>query len=59
MRRIGRRFRIRIAVLAILGRTTVTTADPAKESWKNNILPERPHDVLTDLGSHVVDMVTT
>jgi len=31
-------------------------ADPAKESWKNDIQLNGPHDALTDLGSHVVDV---
>lgn len=31
-------------------------ADPAKESWKNDIQLNGPHDALTDLGSHVVDI---
>jgi predicted dehydrogenase len=35
---------------------TALTADSAKESWKNDIRLNGPHDALTDLGSHVVDL---
>ena len=31
-------------------------ADPAKDSWKNDVRLNGPHDALTDLGSHVVDI---
>ncbi len=30
--------------------------DSAKESWKNDIQLNGPHDALTDLGSHAVDL---
>ena len=38
------------------GIQTPPKADPAKESWKNDLLLNGPHDALTDLGSHVVDI---
>ena len=38
------------------GAQTALKADPAKESWKNDIPLNGPHDALTDLGSHVVDI---
>lgn len=31
-------------------------ADPVKESWKNDTRLNGPHDALTDLGSHAVDL---
>ena len=35
---------------------TALKGDAAKESWKNDIRLNGPHDALTDLGSHVVDI---